>query len=167
MRELNPVQWAVLPLKKYADFSGRAPRAEYWWYALATLLLGLGLTFADNATGLPKIGENGALSLVFTLVTLVPGLAVSVRRLHDIDRTGWWALLNGWSYLFIVLSLLGISIEELMKGQMGLPIAAVIVVGMLVCGITMLVFDITQGTEGSNQYGPDPYGPGKLEEVFA
>jgi uncharacterized membrane protein YhaH (DUF805 family) len=166
MRELNPVQWAVLPLKKYADFSGRAPRAEYWWYALATVIIGMGLAYLDKVIDGPTVGETGLLSLVFTLATLVPGLAVAIRRLHDIDRTGWWVVLNFWSYVFVVLGLSSAgTTEQLFKGN--LAFGLVFLITMLVCSVTMLVFAVTQGTEGSNRYGPDPYGSGTLEEVFA
>ena len=75
---------------KYADFSGRASRSEYWWWILFVVLVSV-------ATGI--LSEK--LSAVFSLGVLLPGIAVGVRRLHDIDKSGWFLLLNfipviGW-----------------------------------------------------------------------
>jgi uncharacterized membrane protein YhaH (DUF805 family) len=75
---------------KYADFSGRASRSEYWWWFLFVVLV-------SAATGI--LSEK--LSVVFSLAVLLPGIAVGVRRLHDIDKSGWFLLLNfipviGW-----------------------------------------------------------------------
>src|SRR5438046_2388407 len=83
VQELNPVEWAIRPLQKYAVFSGRASRAEYWWYTLASILVGFGFGFLDKFFGGPLIGVYGPLSLVLTLGLLIPGLAVEIRRLHD------------------------------------------------------------------------------------
>ncbi|WP_297576767.1 DUF805 domain-containing protein [uncultured Deefgea sp.] len=67
---------------KYADFKGRAVRSEYWWWVLFTVLAGAVLSMA---------GET--VSGVFSLLTLLPTLAVGARRLHDINRSGWWQLI--------------------------------------------------------------------------
>jgi uncharacterized membrane protein YhaH (DUF805 family) len=83
-----------LVLSKYVTFSGRAGRAEFWWWVLALLLAAFvagildGLLFGGDQPG------SGPLAAVLALATLLPHLAVSVRRLHDIDRTGWWLLLS-------------------------------------------------------------------------
>jgi uncharacterized membrane protein YhaH (DUF805 family) len=166
MRDLSPIEWAIRPLKKYAVFSGRAPRAEYWWYSVAYGIFGLALGFVDERVGSPIIGVYGPLSLILTLGLLVPGLTVFVRRLHDIGRSGWWVLLNLWNYVLIVASFGNANIEGLFK-NVNPAITLVLVLLMLVCIVTMLVFAITRGTEGLNAYGPDPYGPDQLEEVFA
>src|SRR5690348_1054151 len=85
MQDVPPLEWALRPLKKYAIFSGRAPRAEYWWYYLATVIVGIPLRLTDK-----MLGTEQALSAIFQLILLVPWLAVSVRRLHDVNRSGWW-----------------------------------------------------------------------------
>ena len=167
MRELNPAEWAVLPLKKYADFSGRAPRAEYWWFALVFGILGFGFDFLDEAISGPVVGIYGPMGLAFTLATFVPGVAVAVRRLHDIGRSGWWVpLLNAWSYSFLVVGFSETTLNKLTQAP-NPAIALVFVVVMVVCAVTMLVFAVTRGTEGDNDYGPDPYGPDSLEQDFA
>lgn len=75
---------------KYASFDGRASRSEFWWWSLFCVL-------ASAALGI----LSHKLSAVFTLATLLPSIAVTARRLHDIDRSGWWQLvylvpLIGW-----------------------------------------------------------------------
>ena len=88
------MNWYIVVLKKYAVFSGRARRMEYWYFALFNLLISIGLSFVDIMTGTlsPEIGI-GLLSGLYTLAVLIPSIAVSVRRLHDTDRSGWWLLL--------------------------------------------------------------------------
>lgn len=75
-------------LKNYFNFSGRAGRREYWTFVLVNLLLGYVILFADRQTA---IGDVPA--ALFLLLILIPTLAVSVRRLHDSDLSGWWVLL--------------------------------------------------------------------------
>jgi len=79
--------------RKYAVFSGRAPRSEYWWFTLFLLLAGFALGLADALFFLTPADQTGPLNTIFTLATLLPSLAVGARRLHDVDRTGWWLLL--------------------------------------------------------------------------
>ncbi len=74
--------------KKYATFDGRAPRSEYWWYALAYFILVLIVGVIDGA-----LGTAGVLGLILGLALLIPTLAVSVRRFHDLDKSGWWVLI--------------------------------------------------------------------------
>ena len=76
------------PLRKYAEFSGRARRKEYWLYTLLYIIVMFGAGFAGAVSG-----GGGILPLLVWLVLLIPGIAVIVRRLHDIDKSGWWSLL--------------------------------------------------------------------------
>ncbi len=117
---------------KYATFSGRAPRSEFWWWALFTFIANIILGAIDMALfGTTIIGPEGfsaqtnfsPLAGIFSLAVLLPSLAVAVRRLHDTDRTGWW-----WFLLFIPL------------------------IGFIV----LVVFWASEGTRGPNRYGEDP-----------
>lgn len=77
---------------KYATFPGRATRPEYWWWVLFVVLLNIVTSIVDGAIVAP--GELvQPLSAIAALVLLLPGLCVGVRRLHDIDRSGWWLLI--------------------------------------------------------------------------
>ncbi|MEV8465689.1 DUF805 domain-containing protein [Fluviibacterium sp. DFM31] len=80
-------------LSKYATFSGRATRPEFWWFVLFVILVGVGGSILDAmifGTG-PEDGQP--ISMLASLALLLPYLAVGVRRLHDIGRNGWWMLL--------------------------------------------------------------------------
>jgi uncharacterized membrane protein YhaH (DUF805 family) len=134
------------PLKRYADFSGRSRRKEFWsWYAFVFIAyfvlmyldaaLGLGGTATGYAEG-GSVGFNmtgGWLTLLFVLAVFVPNLAVAVRRLHDLGKSGWMVLIGlipliGWFY--------------------------------------MLYLYVQPGMAGPNQYGADPKG-GDQGKVFA
>lgn len=79
--------------EKYVDFSGRAPRSEFWWFILFVFIVSAILSALDMALFSGMLEEIGPLSLIFTLITLIPAIAVTTRRLHDVDRSGWWQLL--------------------------------------------------------------------------
>lgn len=89
------MDWYVTVLKKYAVFSGRAQRAEYWYFILFNLLVMIGLAIVDSTTG-SFSGDMGMglLSGLYYLGVLVPSVAVTVRRLHDTSRSGWWLLIG-------------------------------------------------------------------------
>ena len=109
-----------VPLKRYADFGGRSRRKEFWSYVLLWMVAYLVLMYLDAALGLGgsatgyaeggSVGFNmtgGLLSILFALGTIVPNLAVSVRRLHDVGKSGWMLLVGliplfGWIYLLFL-----------------------------------------------------------------
>ncbi|MBT9538410.1 DUF805 domain-containing protein [Thiobacillus sp.] len=89
------MNWYLNVLKQYAVFKGRARRKEYWFFILFNLIASVVLTAIDFMTGLldAELGI-GLLSGLYSLAVLVPSLAVTVRRLHDTDRSGWWLLIG-------------------------------------------------------------------------
>ena len=88
------MNWYLEVLKKYAVFSGRARRKEYWFFTLFNVIIITAFTFIDFSVGLYDVASDiGLLSSLYSLVILVPSIAVSIRRLHDTDRTGWWLLI--------------------------------------------------------------------------
>ncbi len=87
---------------KYATFSGRAPRSEYWYFFLFTTIVYL----VTNVLDVAVFDAATVFSLIASLVFLVPSLSVGVRRLHDTDHSGWWCLLGlvpvvGWIVLIV------------------------------------------------------------------
>jgi uncharacterized membrane protein YhaH (DUF805 family) len=80
--------WKTVVLRRYAQFTGRAGRAEYWWFVLANLIVVVVLGALSRASVLFEI-----IYLLYALAVLIPGIAVAVRRLHDTNRTGWWLLI--------------------------------------------------------------------------
>jgi uncharacterized membrane protein YhaH (DUF805 family) len=88
------MNWYVQVLKKYADFSGRARRKEYWLFILFNILISLVLTAIDFMIGTYSASLGmGLLGGIYACAVLIPAIAVTVRRLHDTDRSGWWFLL--------------------------------------------------------------------------
>jgi len=83
------MNWYLEVLKKYAVFSGRAQRMEYWMFFLFNFIIAFALGFIEGIFGGP-----GILGTLYSLAVLIPGIAVTVRRLHDTDRTGWWVLIG-------------------------------------------------------------------------
>lgn len=75
-------------IKKYAVFAGRARRKEYWMFFLFNLLVPLAIGFVCGLVGL--VEAAGAIGSLYTFALLLPGIAVTVRRLHDTGRSGWW-----------------------------------------------------------------------------
>ncbi|MET9932783.1 MULTISPECIES: DUF805 domain-containing protein [unclassified Streptomyces] len=81
------MNWYLDVLKKYAVFSGRARRKEFWMFQLFNIIAVIILSILDSVLGIQ------ILSLVYALAVLLPSLGVSVRRLHDTGRSGWWILI--------------------------------------------------------------------------
>jgi len=100
------MNWYVKALKQYLDFSGRARRREYWMFVLVNVVIVIVLSVIDTLLGTGGFRATagggsfyaanslGLLSGLYTLAVLLPSIAVTVRRLHDTDRSGWWILLG-------------------------------------------------------------------------
>ncbi len=151
------MEWMLMPYRRYAEFTGRSRRMEFWMFGLLQLIIyavlfaivfsmGFSLDPATMDPGNPLaiysafFGGAGLLIVAWWLATLVPSIAVSVRRLHDRDMSGWW-------YLgFIVLAMI--------------PFVG------FIASIAMLVIFLLPGTSGPNRFGADPKDPTSAE-VFA
>lgn len=84
-----------LAVKNYANFNGRTSRGGYWWYILAVVLASIAISVVDSlffGSGFGRHG-NGPLAILFSLATIIPGLSITVRRFHDLGRSGWWYLI--------------------------------------------------------------------------
>lgn len=80
--------------KKYASFTGRARRKEYWYFFLFNVIFSFVLGCIDGVMGTFNAAGIGLMTGIYFLATLIPSIAVSVRRLHDIDCSGWWLLVS-------------------------------------------------------------------------
>ena len=88
------MNWYFQVLKKYAVFKGRARRKEYWYFALFNIIVSFVLGVVDVLTGSFSSEDGmGLLGAIYSLAILIPAIAVSVRRLHDTGRSGWWLLI--------------------------------------------------------------------------
>ncbi|MEM9501763.1 MAG: DUF805 domain-containing protein [Pseudomonadota bacterium] len=160
------MRWRILPFKRYFDFQGRSRRMEFWMFQLlnlcvAILVVGSAIALAPTASDGNLYSGDGAFEAsggfesnladspmsmllfglygIYVLAAVIPSIAVTIRRFHDRDMSGWW-------YLgFIVASLI--------------PLLG------LIAGIALIVIMFLPGTSGSNRFGPDPKDPYD-EKVF-
>lgn len=153
---------------KYATFSGRAGRAEYWWFVLASVLGSVVTSVLDLAVT-PVLLGLGPFGLLLTLALLLPGTAVLVRRIHDTDRSAWWLLaVYGPTLLGLLAAVAGSVLvlqgafgsaaetggDGLATGALLLLLSAVLFLGG---AVVSLVLTLQAGTPGPNRYGdPDP-----------
>ena len=103
------MNWFVTVVKKYAVFSGRARRKEYWMFLLVAILIAIGIGVIDAL-----LRTKGLFGNLFAIALLLPSLGVTVRRLHDTDRSGWWILIGfvpvvGGIVLLVFMCLVGTS----------------------------------------------------------
>lgn len=91
---MNFFQAVGICFKKYATFAGRATRSEFWYWSLFSWLLSLAALAIDSSltNGSAQMDEKQLFSMLVVLATCLPSVAVSVRRLHDVKRSGWWFL---------------------------------------------------------------------------
>ncbi len=90
---MNFVEAIASGFRNYVNFSGRAARSEFWFWTLFAFIVGIVAGILDTAIFLDGEELSGPISKITTVVLFLPGLAVLFRRLHDIDRTGWWWLI--------------------------------------------------------------------------
>ena len=141
------MEWMLMPLRRYADFSGRSRRKEYWMFVLFQVIVFSALAIlAVIFGGLGEYSSGGELPagallfigilVLFALAIFIPSLAVQIRRLHDIDKSGWWILLG----LIPIVNYIG--------------------------SFVLLVFYCLDGTKGENRFGPDPKMDQNVGDVF-
>ena len=157
-------------LRKYGDFSGRATRAEYWWWVLAGLTGSSIFTAVDSSIASFSGQGYTPFATIFTLAIILPGLAVTARRLHDIGKSGSWQLAWVAIYLLALIPIVvglvisispdGFALDSLSGDEgsflpllMGFAITLLIWLGVF---IWSLIWLISQGQAGPNRYGPDP-----------
>ena len=94
------MEWYLKVLKNYAVFKGRARRKEYWMFVLFNAIASFVLGVVDGATGMydPQTGY-GTLGTIYSLAVLVPTLAVAVRRMHDVGKSGWFLLIPIYNFV--------------------------------------------------------------------
>lgn len=169
------------PLIRYADFKGRASRAEYWLFGLLqgvwyTLLLGLAVVaMGQSETGKATAGVLVAFGLiaVSVIALIVPNYAVLVRRLHDSGRGAIWLglMMPSIASGVLILATLGTAVGSVGLGASREAFLATMLAGLgtaglmgsigMVCQIVMLVLTLLPGTRGENRFGPDPRDPSR------
>lgn len=147
------------PLEKYAVFSGRARRKEFWLFQL--LIVGLHVLTHGIAY---RIGDLifhphtvdsfvTGVDLVLYVSLLLPNLAVTVRRFHDMDRRGWWVLIAPWLWFPIWL------LDDYRRYdhiEVDRPEVVILTLILILAGVWFIVLMSLRGTRGENRFGPDP-----------
>ena len=109
------MHWYLDVLRKYTVFNGRARRKEYWFFALISSVVVLFFSVIDEQMGW-KLGEDvGFLGTLYGVAVIVPSIAVTVRRLHDTDRSGWWILIG----LIPLIGAIVLLVFMILKGNEG------------------------------------------------
>jgi len=170
---MTPLKWMIAPLRRYAQFNGRARRAEYWWFFLfcsiannmvgwmESLLVGPGIVTRHVMMigALPiTVTEvsNRVIGTIVAFALFVPQLTVAVRRLHDVDETGWWLLVPltlAISCNFLISVRGGFAIED--AGPM-IILTGLTGVGAVGFAALLFAWACTRGTAGWNDFGADP-----------
>lgn len=124
------MEWMLLPYQRYAEFDGRSRRMEYWSYTVLMIVVAVILILPVVIMGEGASGLLYIPAALWIIGNIIPGIAVAIRRWHDLDQSGWMYL------LFAVLS-------------------AIPFIGMI-AGLVNLVWFFMPGTVGENKYGADP-----------
>ena len=138
---MNLLDSIKICFQKYVVFNGRAKRTEFWFFLLFSFLGAICLSILDMAI-FPR-NEVGVLSLIFTVLTFLPYISVTCRRLHDTNRSGWW---QGLPYAVMLLAGVLTIISETL-----LIIGIVAGIGT---GIMIIVWLATIGDSAKNRFGP-------------
>ena len=96
------MNWYLTVLKKYAVFSGRARRKEYWMFFLFNLIISFILCVIGEIAGINPEGKGSILGNIYYLAVLIPSIAVSVRRMHDVGKSGWFVLIPIYNFILTV-----------------------------------------------------------------
>lgn len=162
-------------LSRYATFTGRARRAEYWWFYLFTILVGIAASVVDALLDAAVGNQPGVVGLLAALALLLPTIAVTARRLHDTGRSAWWMLLpvvpalvavtSAVAMFFALFDSPGGTVTEtyVPDAPESAALWAVLAMasGVLAFGgwVTLVVFMCLDSRPGPNKYGPSPKYP--------
>ena len=162
--------WKVLTTR-YAQFSGRAGRREFWLFMLVHYIIGAVLSAVDLMVffggSIDRILDESfplfPITTIYGLLVLIPGLALSVRRLHDIGRSGWWQALVAFWPLTGVFGFLVAALDESGSSAEALALPGILtlisLIAAVIGSIILLVFAVRKGDDGDNAYGPPGEAP--------
>ncbi len=159
------MKWYVLAIKQYAVFSGRTSREGFWMFILFNLLYSMLASTLDNALSTRSLTHSGLLSTLYNLFVMIPCLAISVRRLHDIGKSGrlmgYFSVVPVAVLLFTMArALICISDINISTGYLDGE-AVILWMGLyfFVVIIWLTVLFCRKGNPGANKYGPNPEEP--------
>lgn len=168
---LKPIEAIKSCLKNYVNFKGRARRSEFWWFALSVAVVSSILSIVGMMVPLV-----GFLSLAFTLLVLLPHMAVLTRRLHDSGHSGWWVVAEVilvCCYYGSFFTLIGGNLDMMYESSdpmamaqsmaesiQSMPVVAGLMMLSMLCimilFIVIFIFTLQDSKWGTNKYGPSP-----------
>lgn len=143
----------VTCFSKYADFSGRARRSEYWFWVLFNLIVSFAVNIFSSMLG------SSTLSLIVVVALLIPSISVTVRRLHDIGKSGWYYLLLVVPIvlMFFLLFTYLFTFDIHYGGSSSiLYIMGLLEIASLILAIIFIIWLAKDSQPGMNKYGPNP-----------
>ncbi len=155
------MNWYMEVLKKYFVFSGRARRKEFWFFVLFNAIISVALAFVDAMAGTMVYG-TGLISQLYSLAVFIPAIAVTVRRLHDTDKSGWWILMP--TGVIMAVGILAAVLMPTMREDASPVLAILIGLIALASMVVMFIFMVTDSNPGANKYGENP--KNSIEPVF-
>lgn len=96
------MNWYIKVLKQYAVFNGRARRKEYWMFFLFNIIIVMILGFIEGITDINPTSDDSILASIYQLAILIPSIAVGVRRMHDVGKSGWFLLIPIYNFILAV-----------------------------------------------------------------
>lgn len=154
--KLSIVTWYKIAFLNGLDFKGRASRREFWNFVLVNFSVGIVLGVLEGiGRGSTLTTLAGTLALVFNIVTYIPSLALTVRRVHDTNHSAWWVFGPAVGALIMIpFAVIGSAVHA----SNGFALILVpVAIAMMVCSIAVLIFCFMQGTPTDNDYGAVAY----------
>lgn len=175
------MKWYLKVLRQYADFNGRARRTEFWMFTLFSFIFSMLLSVVDIFLSFGTIDYAGfldlllpenssllTLSTLYYFLVLIPSIAVSVRRLHDVGKSGWFLLVPITSIfisLFLTLFIFG-SVHSNVPESISVLVFVIGTLASYGACIWLLVLFLKDSQPVENKYGPNPKETKKLEDMF-
>lgn len=158
IRQVTFLDAVRLGFKNYFRFSGRAQRAEYWWFYLFTLIATAALTVIDVVLfGIENPSENFSPAAdIFSILVIIPTLALGWRRMHDINRSGWWSLLPILPAIWMAVAALTLFTSDEELTIVGVIAIIIGIIGIIAAIIYVIVLLATDSDRTQNRYGPSP-----------
>lgn len=158
--DISPLDRYIGCFKKYATFQGRANRAEYWWFFLFNLLASIVLSIASFMLSIVSFEiPFVSLGTAYSIISLFPNMAVSVRRMHDTNHSGWWyffPMICTVAFLPVLVMSVFLLDDPSANEDQVMMIPFFVGGGAVVFWIIYFIFTLLPGTKGENRYGKVP-----------
>jgi uncharacterized membrane protein YhaH (DUF805 family) len=150
------LNWYLMAFKKYATFKGRARRKEFWMFYLFNTIFSFGALSLDSILGFTFAGgRSNFIQILYGVAVIFPGMALTVRRLHDVGKSGWYLFYISVAAGFVLF--IGIRLHAFLSNTNYLHWGKAVLWGpIIIIGIYYLKLLCSDGTSGENQYGPNP-----------